>query len=92
MPSIDAIGTLAALALAVTAFMLSRRTAGHPYAEEIYAMTPQKHRRYAMLGILFALALAAAHALHLPTVPLVAVLTLVIVLYATSFLRGFSDG
>ncbi len=54
-------------------------------------MTPRKHRRYAALGLLFALAIAAAEALHLPTIPLDAVLTLVIVFYATSFLRGFSD-
>ncbi|MGC8486498.1 MAG: hypothetical protein ACP5O6_12835, partial [Candidatus Baltobacteraceae bacterium] len=82
---------LAALALAIAAFFASRRNAGHPYADEVYAMTPHKHRRYAALGLLFALAIAVAEALHLPTLPLNAVLTLVIVFYATSFLRGFSD-
>ncbi|MDH2908934.1 MAG: hypothetical protein PXZ07_02345 [Candidatus Eremiobacteraeota bacterium] len=91
MPPIDIVGILAALALAIAAFAASRRNEGHPYADEVYAMTPRSHRRYAALGLLFASAIAAALALHLPTMPLLAILTLVIVFYATSFLRGFSD-
>ncbi len=54
-------------------------------------MTARTHRRYAALGLLFALSIGAARYFHLPTVPLVALLTLVIVFYGTSFLRGFSD-
>ena len=92
MPPIAVIGILAALALAAVAFIASRRNEGHPYADDVYAMTPRKHRRYALLGFAFALAIVGAHALHLPTLPLDAVLTLVIVFYLTSFLRGFSDG
>ncbi len=91
MPPIDSIAILAALALAVAAFAASRRNGGHPYAEEVYAMTARTHRRYAALGLLFALSIGAARYFHLPTVPLVALLTLVIVFYGTSFLRGFSD-
>jgi len=91
VPPIDSIAILAGIALAVAAFAASRRNEGHPYAEEVYAMTPRAHRRYAALGLLFALSIGAAFFLHLPTVPLVAILTLVIVFYATSFLRGFSD-
>ena len=92
MPPIAAIGIFAALALATAAFIASRRREAHPYADDVYAMTPRKHRRYALLGFVFALAIVGAHALHLPTLPLDAVLTLVIVFYITSFLRGFSDG
>ena len=92
MPSIVVIGILAALALAAVALVASRRNEGHPYADDVYAMTPRKHRRYALLGLVFALAIVGAQALHLPTLPLDAVLTLVIVFYMTSFLRGFSDG
>ena len=92
MPPSDAFGILAALALAAAAFVASRRNVDHPYAGEVYAMTPRKHRRYALLGFVFALAIVGAQALHLPTLPLDAVLTLVIVFYLTSFLRGFSDG
>ena len=91
MPPIDSIAILAAIALTLAAFAVSRRNEGHPYAEDVYAMTPRAHRRYAALGIFFALAIGAASFFHLPTVPLVALLTLVIIFYVTSFLRGFSD-
>jgi len=91
VPPIDSIGILAALALAAVAFFISRRKESNPYADEVYAMAPRNHRRYAATGLLFALAISAAHYLHLPALPLVAVLTLVIVFYLTSFLRGFSD-
>jgi len=81
---------MVALALSISALVASRNPV-HPYAGEIYAMTARTHRRYALIGALFAIVLLADTRFTLPIVPILGALTLVVILYLTSFLRGFSD-
>lgn len=55
-------------------------------------MTPESHRRYAAVSLLFALLFALAHFYPvLPLVPLLAVYVLIAIFYFSSFARGFSD-
>jgi hypothetical protein len=71
-----AIGMAGSGALATFSYLRSRRT-GTSYYAEAYGMTPATHRNYAIASAgFFALFLGLA---------------LLSILYATSFLRGFSD-
>jgi hypothetical protein len=53
-------------------------------------MTARSHRRFAALCVAFAASFALALRYAELTVPLLAVFTLLFVLYASSFARGFS--
>ena len=85
-----AAGIAASIALAVFAWRRSFARQANYYAEEIYGMTPLAHRRYAVTGIVLAMLFAVAYGVPLPVVPLLAVLAVVWILYAASFVRGFS--
>jgi hypothetical protein len=82
------------LALAVGAFALwrSRLVSTNYYETHVYGMTPQSHRRYAAVSLLFAALFAAAYFVSfIPLVPLLALYVLVAIFYFSSFARGFSD-
>jgi predicted Co/Zn/Cd cation transporter (cation efflux family) len=73
-------------------FALSRaRAARSFYAADVYHMTARTHLRFAGLSAVFTAAFVAALRLAGLTVPLLAVYALLLVLYASSFARGFSD-
>jgi hypothetical protein len=60
------------------------------YAADVYHLTNRSHRRFAALSALFAGGFLAALRWPLLDVPLLAVYTLLLVLYGSSFARGFS--
>ena len=60
------------------------------YAADVYHMTRRSHRRFAALSAAFGAGFLAALRCPVITVPLLAIYTLLLVLYATSFARGFS--
>ena len=69
-----------------------RPAASNPYAAAEYGMSPRSHRRFAIVSAIFALVFVSA--LFVKSIPGVIVLgayVLLLVLYATSFARGFSD-
>jgi alkylation response protein AidB-like acyl-CoA dehydrogenase len=82
-------GIAASLLLAAVAFARSRAAGGF-YDAEVYAMTPQTHRRYAAIAV--ACAAAFATCLLPPFAPLLfwagAAFTVLAVFYLTSYLRG----
>lgn len=62
------------------------------YAAEVYGMSRRSHARFALLSGAFVAAFAAALFLPmLPPIPILAVYTLLLVLYGASFARGFSE-
>lgn len=83
----------ASLLLAGVAYLRSR-TAGGFYDAQVYGMTPDSHRRYALFAMLFAIALFAV-AWWWPrgsaTIWLGAAFVLFAVMYITSYLRGASE-
>ncbi|MGA8325804.1 MAG: hypothetical protein WB757_06975 [Candidatus Cybelea sp.] len=88
----SAAGALLALLLAAVAWRRSRSKGGF-YDVEVYAMTPQIHRRYALLSLAFAAYFAATLALHKASAGIAGLVlyALIAVLYATSFLQGAPD-
>jgi hypothetical protein len=60
------------------------------YAAEVYHMTRRSHRRFAALSAVFAAGFAAALRWPVLNLPLLSAYTLLLVLYASSFARGFS--
>jgi hypothetical protein len=87
-----AIGMAGSGALATFSYLRSRRS-GTSYYADAYGMTPATHRNYAVASAGFFalfLALALARQSLLAAVAL-APFALLALLYATSFLRGFSD-
>ena len=62
------------------------------YSQEMYGMSARSHRRFAFLCLAFAaiFGLAAAWPL-VPALPIFAVFALAVILYGTSFLRGYAD-
>ena len=82
------VGCVLSVGLAIAAWWRSRAPAG-PFDGAVYGMTRRSHRAYALAGLV----LAAAFALALvwsavPVIPLLAIATVVVIFYATSFLRG----
>lgn len=76
--------------------ILSLRNARTParsfYATEVYGMSRRSHVRFALLsGAFVASFIVAAFVPVVPAVPILAVYTLLLVLYAASFARGFSE-
>jgi hypothetical protein len=88
----SATGCVLALVTGVVAWRRSRSTGGF-YDAEVYAMTPQVHRRYALLSLAFAIYFAATLALHRASAGIAGLVlyALIAVLYATSFLQGAPD-
>jgi hypothetical protein len=85
-------GLILAIALSAIAWRRSAATAGY-YDGQVYGMTPAIHRRYAAIGVAFALVFALAASMRFETTGIVAlaVFTPLAIFYATSFLRGADD-
>lgn len=86
---------LAGLALSVTGGLIAlnrsrARAARSFYAVDVYHMTVRSHRRFALLSGVFAVGFFAALRWPVLDVPLLAVYVLALVLYASSFARGYS--
>jgi len=60
------------------------------YAAEVYHMTRRSHRRFAALSAAFGVGFGLALRWPAANLPLLAVYTLLLILYASSFARGFS--
>jgi hypothetical protein len=60
------------------------------YAADVYHMTRRSHRRFAALSAAFAAGFLLALRWPVVNIPLLAVYTLLLILYASSFARGFS--
>jgi hypothetical protein len=60
------------------------------YAADVYHMTRRSHRRFAAVSAAFAAGFLIALRWSILDLPLLAVYTLLLVLYASSFARGFS--
>jgi hypothetical protein len=88
-----ALYTLAGLVLSLGGGVLGGLRARSPhsfYAADVYHMTARSHRRFAALSAAFAAGfLLGLHWTGI-AIPLLAVYTLLLVLYASSFARGFS--
>ena len=81
---------LAALGGAVALIRAAAGTAAG-YDAHGYGMTPRSHRRFALLSGAFVVAFAiAVRVPALPAIPLLGIYVLALVLYASSFARGFS--
>lgn len=61
------------------------------YAEGVYHMTSRSHRRFAAASAAFGAGFIAALRWPAISIPLLAVYTLSLVFYLSSFARGFSD-
>lgn len=80
-----------AFLLAAGAWARSLRPGSNYYETSVYAMGPGEHRRYAVLGAAFAaLFLASVWVPLIPAVPLLAIFTVIAILYGSTFLRGAS--
>ncbi len=91
--SIASVYAWAGLALCAggAAFALTRRRSPHSfYAADVYGMTERSHRRFALLSAGFAGGFALALRWPILDVPLLAIYVLLLVLYLSSFARGFS--
>jgi hypothetical protein len=79
------------LSLCGTGFALMRGRAPNSfYAADVYHMTPRSHRRFAVVSSAFGVGFLLALRWPVLNSPLLAIYTLLIVLYASSFARGFS--
>lgn len=85
-------GLVLAAIVAVVAWHCSRSQGGF-YAREVYAMDASTHRRYAIVGLLFATYFAVTYVRGLVTAGIagLALYALVAVFYAASFLQGAPD-
>ena len=83
----------AAVSLVLAAFAFSRmRVQGSFYDAEVYGLTAQSHRRYALLFAVIAVALAAAAALRARAgFAILTIFTFAALFYLTSFLRGYES-
>ncbi len=82
-------GVLASLSGAGVALARTRGARSF-YAADVYHMTQRSHRRFAAASVVFAAAFIAALRWPVLTIPLLAVYALLLVLYLSSFARGFS--
>jgi hypothetical protein len=88
----NAAGIALCFIVIAVALVKSKRGSGSYYAGEVYGMTRNTHRAYAMLSTLFAaLFIAGFFTGEVPAVPLLAAYALVFIFYFSSFARGFSD-
>lgn len=85
----NAIGLTLALAVAVLAWLRSRKPGGY-YDAAVYGMTPLAHRRYALLSLAFGAFFGTALLLRSDTAGLIglALYAVIAVFYGASFLRG----
>ena len=87
----NSIGVLAGLGLAFLAWRRSIRPAGNVFERDVYGMSASTHRAYAAAGFGFAALFAAGIFWSVvPTVPILAVYSVIAILYGASFVRGAS--
>ena len=80
------------LSLGGAALALTRGRATRSfYAVDVYRLSDRLHRRFAFVSGACALGFLAALHWSAVGIPLLAVYTLLLVLYASSFARGFSE-
>jgi hypothetical protein len=79
------------LSLSGAALALTRRAPRSFYAADVYHMTLRSHRRFAATSGAFAGGFLGALRWPVLDLPMLAVYTLLLVLYASSFARGFSE-
>jgi hypothetical protein len=80
-----------ACAVAGGLFALGRqRAAASFYASDVYGLTNRTHRGFVLLSAAFAAGFLIAVRFGDLAVPLLAVYTLLLILYVSSFLRGFT--
>jgi hypothetical protein len=83
------IGLGCAAAGAALALRRARTGAASFYEHEVYAMTRTSHVRFGLVSLAFAGAFAIVMLVHAPAaVPVLAVYTVLLLLYGSSFLRG----
>jgi hypothetical protein len=85
--------TLLGLGLSIAGGVLALTRGRAPrsfYATDVYHMTMRSHRRFALLSAAFASGFLMALFWPVLAIPLLAVYTLLLVIYASSFARGFS--
>jgi hypothetical protein len=81
-----------ALALGGAALAYGRARAAHSfYAADVYHLTARSHRRFAGLSAIVAGGFGLALRWTWLAIPLLALYVLALVLYLSSFARGFSD-
>jgi|HubBroStandDraft_6_1064221.scaffolds.fasta_scaffold45530_2 hypothetical protein len=86
------IGAAVAMAGALLGTRNARSRTTNPYAAGEYGMGRRSHARFALASAAFAVAFAGAGAfVRGAVIPLLAVYVLLLILYLTSFARGFSD-
>lgn len=87
-----ALAGVAASILTGTLALRAGRTQRDYHSAESYGMSPHSHRRFAALCLAFAAAFGLAAAWPLvPVLPVYAAFVLAVILYGTSFLRGYAD-
>lgn len=86
------IGLIVAVALAAIAWHRSRGRGGF-YDREVYGMTANVHRRYALVSLAFSafFAVAFASAWETAGVAALALYAVIAIFYAASFLQGAAD-
>lgn len=83
------IGAGTALLGTLLAVWRAKRPTQSYYEAHVYHMTPRSHARFATASAAFTLLFVVAAVYpRLPAVPLLAVYTVLIVLYGSSFVRG----
>jgi hypothetical protein len=83
------IGAALALCGGLLAVRHARRPGSSYYEAHVYHMTPRSHGRFAAVSVAFAVLFVAAGLYpRVPAVPLLAVYTVLIILYGASFVRG----
>ena len=87
----DSIGLLASLGVAALAWRHSLRPGRNAYERDVYGMSRGTHRSYALAALVFAgLFAAGLFQSGIPAVPILALFTVVGILYGSSFVRGAS--
>ncbi|GAC1590479.1 MAG: hypothetical protein NVS3B28_17490 [Candidatus Velthaea sp.] len=78
------------LAIGGAAFAAQRARGVSFYAAQVYHMTDRSHRTFTGVSVAFAGGFVIASRLPVLAVPLLAVYVLLLILYASSFARGYS--
>jgi hypothetical protein len=83
------VGLGCALLGSYLALLRSKASARSFYEQEVYDMTPTSHRRFAQASLGFAAFFAISTLTpKIPAIPVLAMYTLILILYAATFVRG----
>ena len=85
-------GAALAVLAAFVALVRARATRRTVYESEIYGLGARSHARFALVSAAFAVVfLLAAFVPAIPPVPILALYSVVLILYAASFARGATE-